>query len=36
VRYVFSKQGQTQVSKDGYLPLDAEAAAVALNMVGLK
>ena len=36
VRYVFSKQGQMQVAKDGYLPLDAESAAAALEMVGLK
>ena len=36
LRYIFSKQGQTQVAKDGYLPLDAEAAAEALAMVGLK
>ena len=36
VRYIFSKQGQMQVVKDGYLPLDAEAAAEALAMVGLK
>ena len=36
LRYVFSKQGQMQVVKDGYLPLDAEMAAEALAMVGLK
>ena len=36
LRYVFSKQGQMQVAKDGYLPLDAEAAAASLEMVGLK
>ncbi len=36
LRYIFSKQGQTQVAKDGYLPLDAEAATTALAMVGLK
>ncbi len=36
VRYIFSKQGQMQVVKDGYLPLDAETAAEALAMVGLK
>ena len=36
VRYIFSKQGQVQVAKDGYLPLDAEAAAEALATVGLK
>lgn len=36
LRYIFSKQGQMQVAKDGYLPLDAETAASALQMVGLK
>ncbi len=36
VRYIFSKQGQLQVAKDGYLPLDADAASAALAMVGLK
>ncbi len=36
VRYIFSKQGQMQVVKDGYLPVDAETAAEALAMVGLK
>ncbi len=36
VRYIFSKQGQMQVVKDGYLPLDAETAAEYLAMVGLK
>lgn len=36
LRYVYSKQGQMQVAKDGYLPLDSEAAAEALAMVGLK
>ena len=36
LKYVFSKQGQMQVMKDGYLPLDAETAAEALAMVGLK
>ncbi len=36
VRYIFSKQGQSQVIKDGYLPVDAETAAEALAMVGLK
>lgn len=36
IRFVFSKQGQLQVAKDGYLPLDAESAAAALAMVGLK
>ncbi|MDX1928314.1 MAG: phosphate ABC transporter substrate-binding protein PstS family protein [Pirellulaceae bacterium] len=36
VRYILSKQGQTQVAKDGYLPLDAETALEVLAMVGLK
>ncbi len=36
LRYIFSKQGQMQVVKDGYLPLDAEMAAEALALVGLK
>ncbi len=36
IRYIFSKQGQMQVAKDGYLPLDAATAAEALRMVGLK
>lgn len=36
LRYVFSKQGQMQVAKDGYLPLDAATAAATLEMVGLK
>lgn len=36
LRYIYSKQGQMQVVKDGYLPLDAEMAAEALAMVGLK
>jgi len=36
LRYVYSKQGQQQVVKDGYLPLDAETAAQSLELVGLK
>jgi phosphate transport system substrate-binding protein len=36
VRYILSKQGQMQVAKDGYLPLDAETALEVLEMVGLK
>jgi phosphate transport system substrate-binding protein len=36
VRYILSKQGQIQVAKDGYLPLDAETAIEVLAMVGLK
>ncbi len=36
LRYIFSKQGQTQVVKDGYLPVTAEAAAESLALVGLE
>jgi phosphate transport system substrate-binding protein len=36
LRYVFSKQGQMQVAKDGYLPVDAETAREALASVGIK
>lgn len=36
IRFVLSKQGQMQVVKDGYLPLNASAAAEVLAMVGLK
>jgi phosphate transport system substrate-binding protein len=36
VRYILSKQGQMQVAKDGYLPLDSTTAAEVLAMVGLK
>lgn len=35
VRYVFSRQGQQQVIKDGYLPVDYETAAEALKSVGI-
>ncbi len=35
VRYVFSRQGQTAVVKDGYFPVNAELAAAALESVGL-
>ncbi len=35
IRYVFSKQGQQQVVKDGYLPISAEVAAEELAKVGL-
>ena len=34
VRYVFSKQGQTEVVKDGYLPVPATVAAEDLSLVG--
>jgi phosphate transport system substrate-binding protein len=36
LKYVFSKQGQEQVIKDGYLPLSAEMAQEALASVGIK
>ncbi len=36
IRYVFSKQGQSDVVKDGYLPVTAEMARAQLEQVGLK
>jgi phosphate transport system substrate-binding protein len=36
VKYIFSKQGQEVVVKDGYLPLTAPMAAKQLEMVGVK
>jgi phosphate transport system substrate-binding protein len=36
IRFVFSKQGQQQVVKDGYLPVPASVASDALEMVGLR
>ncbi|MGN6545430.1 MAG: PstS family phosphate ABC transporter substrate-binding protein, partial [Aureliella sp.] len=36
LRFVFSQQGQTQVVKDGYLPLTAPMARKALASVGLE
>ncbi|MEZ6138007.1 MAG: phosphate ABC transporter substrate-binding protein [Pirellulaceae bacterium] len=36
LKYVFSKQGQEQVVKDGYLPLSAEMAQEALAAVGIE
>ncbi len=35
IRFIFSKQGQTQVVKDGYLPVTAARAEMALKSVGL-
>jgi phosphate transport system substrate-binding protein len=35
IRYVFSRQGQEQVVKDGYLPVPFPVAAKALKAVGL-
>lgn len=36
IKFVYSQQGQSQVIKDGYLPVSAEIAAEALESVGLK
>ncbi len=36
LKYVFSKQGQEDVVKDGYFPLNAKMAAKNLAMVGIK
>jgi phosphate transport system substrate-binding protein len=36
VRYMFSRDGQSDVVKDGYLPITAEVAAEALASVGLR
>jgi len=35
VRYIFSRQGQTDVVKDGYFPVTAEIARQALESVGI-
>lgn len=35
IRFIYSKQGQTQVVKDGYLPVTASTAEKALKSVGL-
>lgn len=36
IKYVFSKQGQADVIKDGYLPVKAETAREALKSIGIK
>ncbi|MFO1063775.1 MAG: phosphate ABC transporter substrate-binding protein [Pirellulales bacterium] len=36
LRFIFSKQGQTLVAKDGYLPLPAAVARKALSSAGLE
>jgi phosphate transport system substrate-binding protein len=36
IRYIFSKQGQSDVIKDGYLPVTAEMAKEALKSLGLE
>lgn len=35
IKYIFSKQGQEDVVKDGYLPVPAEVAAEVLKAVGI-
>jgi phosphate transport system substrate-binding protein len=35
LRYVYSCQGQTEVLRDGYFPVDAKVADEALQSVGL-
>ncbi|MGC9422779.1 PstS family phosphate ABC transporter substrate-binding protein [Vibrio sp.] len=36
IRFIFSKQGQALVSKDGYLPISAQLAGQELAKVGIK
>lgn len=36
VRYIFSRDGQQQVIKDGYLPVKSKTAAAALKSVGIE
>lgn len=36
LKYIYSKQGQTDVVSDGYLPLPAKAAQAALKSVGIE
>jgi phosphate transport system substrate-binding protein len=36
IKYVFSKEGQTDVIKDGYFPVPASVAAKALKSVGIE
>jgi phosphate transport system substrate-binding protein len=35
VRYVFSREGQQEVLKDGYLPVESKTAAASLKAVGI-
>lgn len=35
VRFIFSREGQQEVIKDGYLPVDSKTAEEALNSVGI-
>ena len=36
MKYIFSRQGQEAVVKDGYFPVNAKVANGALNAVGIK
>ena len=36
IKYIFSKQGQEAVIKDGYLPVNATLARKALQQVGIE
>jgi len=36
IRYIFSKQGQAEVIKDGYFPITADAAKKQLKLAGLE
>ena len=36
IKYVFSKQGQQDVIKDGYLPVSADVAQAVLGTIGIR
>ena len=36
VKYIFSKEGQTEVAKDGYFPVNAELAKKSLAQIGIE
>jgi phosphate transport system substrate-binding protein len=36
IRYIFSHEGQQEVIKDGYLPVDSQTAKAALKSVGIR
>ncbi|HJT30842.1 MAG TPA: phosphate ABC transporter substrate-binding protein [Pirellulales bacterium] len=36
VRYIFSREGQQEVIKDGYLPVKSKAAAATLKLLGIE
>ena len=36
IKYIFSKQGQTDVVKDGYFPITAEIVKETLGSLGIK